>query len=74
VREVAGGAEHGVRQGRARAGRAAISSPRWRHPTRSAAPLLGSVNGVALSAPSPGFFAGQSYGNPQVKQYTGKLS
>lgn len=67
-------AEHGVRQGRARAGRAAIWSPRWRNTTGSAAPLLGYVSGVAFSAPSPGIFAGQSYGNPQVKQDTGKLS
>ena len=29
---------------------------------------------VAFNAPSPGIFAGQSYGNPQVKQDTGKLS
>lgn len=65
---------HGVLRGRARAERAAIWSLALTSPTGSAAPLLGCVNDVAFSAPSPGIFAGHLYGNPQVKQGTGKLS
>ena len=65
---------HGALRGRAGAERAAIWSPALTSPTGNAAPLLGYVNGVAFSAPSPGIFAGQSYGNSQVKQGTGKLS
>jgi uncharacterized protein with LGFP repeats len=55
-------------------GRDVFETPGRRLPTGSAEPFLGYVNGVAFIAPSPGIFAGQSYGNPQVKQDTGKLS
>ena len=38
---------------------------------RSTAPVSGCVDGVAIDAPSPGVFAGQSYGNSQVREDAG---
>ena len=61
-------------QGRVRSGCTRRSEARADVPRRSTAPVSGSVNDVAFDAPSPGVFAGQSYGNPQVREDAGELS
>jgi len=70
VREVAGGVVAGLRVVFERDARGDLR-PALTSQRRSAAPVSGSVDGVAFDAPSPGVFAGQSYGNPQVREDAG---